>query len=181
MKPIAALLIATALWGCAGDPARVVVAPETSTMTVRTTARSVEIKEVSLPAYAKEDKIALQNADGSVTSLEDSIWADEPERAMTNALVRNLTAITGRQIAASPWPLRGFPDAELSVRVEQMLVQAGAGLLLTGQYAVGFESGAGQIKPFSITVPVSATDQNGVAQAHDAAWRQLAERIAKDL
>jgi uncharacterized lipoprotein YmbA len=181
MKPIAALLMCSALLGCAGDPARVVVPPETSTLTVRTAARSVEIKEVSLPAYAKEDKIARQDDTGAVITLDDAIWADDPERAMTNALVRNLTAITGRQIAASPWPLRNFPDAELSVRVEQMLVQSDGLLVLNGQYAVGFESGTGRIKPFSVTVPLSGEDRQAVARAHEDAWRVLSEQVARDL
>lgn len=181
MKNLAAILFASVLMGCGADPQLVLVEQETSTLRERTQSRTVEIVEVSLPDYATKDDIAIATPEGPVVLLPDTLWADEPERAMTGALVRNLSAITNAQIAASPWPLSGYPEAELTVRVEQMLVSSANALTLSGQFAIGREEGRQVIKPFDVSVPLVALGAGDVARAHASAWRKLAELIAKDL
>lgn len=182
MRQIATLLTLGLVMGCASpDPARVIVQPETSTMKRWTRARSIEVGEVSLPGYAAKEDISILGADGLVMTVPNAIWADEPERTMTRALVRNLAAITRAKVAAKPWPLTGFADAQLSIRVERMLVQASGSLALTGQFAISREEGEGTIRSFSIESPVPTLTAAGIAQAHDTAWRQLAEHIARAL
>ncbi|SMX44460.1 PqiC family protein [Actibacterium lipolyticum] len=182
---LSCVVFAAILAGCSGEPARLAIAPETSALKVRSAARSVSVAEVSLPAYAEAVEVAVQGENGLVGLVPGVIWADTPPRALTSGLVRNLTAITGAEVAAAPWPLDGNPDAELTVRVEQMLVTADGMLRLTGQYAVRRDSfttdRSGSISSFEIAVPTGSPELADIARAHDAAWRQLAEDIARSL
>ncbi len=181
----AALLapLAIVLAACGGDPARLAVATETSTMTDRSAARSILVGEVTLPEYAEASQVVVQTPDGLIEAVEDVIWADTPSRAMTNSLVRNLSAITGAQVAAGPWPLMDLPDAELTVRVERMLLTADGTLRMSGQYAVRRDVGPGgeQLRGFDIAVPVADPGLGTLSAAHGMAWRLLAEEIAPTL
>lgn len=177
---VAATLILT---GCSGDGARFAVAPETSQAKIRSTARTVEVVQVSLPAYAKAVELSIQDASGALVQVGDATWADDPDRAMTNGIVRNLSAITGVQVAAEPWPLDGNPEAEVRVRVEEMLVAEDGVLRLSGQFAIRRDvvTSRNRIRPFSITVPSATTAPTDILAAHERAWAQLAESIAKEL
>lgn len=181
MTRSALLFVLPLLAACGADPARIAVMPETSTMRENTRSETVEIVEVSLPAYAQDQEIAVGTAAGALLLAEDAQWADEPDRALTASLVRNLTAISRAEIAASPWPLTGYAEAELTVRVDQMLVGPDGVLVMSGQYAIAREEGPQAIKPFAITVPVPVLDTVNVAHAHEIAWRELAETIVRDL
>lgn len=181
MKQIAVFLALLPMLGCGTPDVLVPVNPATSTERVQARSGSVEIIEVSLPSYASSDALAVVAADGTLLALPNTVWADDPERAMTAALVRNLGAITDAQVAASPWPLLDIPEAELTVRVEQMLVDTRPALILTGQYAIGREEGRQIIKPFEITVPVVGEGTAQIARAHANAWTELSEMIARDL
>ncbi len=183
MRNAAALALALLLAACSGEPARLAVPPETSDLRVRASASTVSVTEVTLPAYADASEIAVQTATGLIEPVGGVLWADDPPRALTNALVRNLGAITGAAVAADPWPLDGNPAAEVTVRVEQMLVGADGVLRLTGQFAVRRDAfvAPGRLRSFAIAVPVASTELPDIARAHDAAWRELAEEIARNL
>ncbi|MEM8823474.1 MAG: PqiC family protein [Pseudomonadota bacterium] len=152
-----------------------------SELRVNARANTVQINEVSIPEYAINQEIPIQQADGSLVTDTDRLWADLPDRALQASLTRHLNVITDAQVAAEPWPLSGFPDVEVSVFVEDMIVQLGGILSFTGTYALGLETGGGRVETFSITAPVGGTSYTAIINAHEAAWTQLAEQIAQDL
>ncbi len=119
---ILALFLPLLLAGClSGQAPRFAVEPVPSTVKVRTSASTIELADVTLPNYATENWLTVQDEAGALVPLRDADWADEPSRAMTFALVRHLSEITGAKVAADPWPLAGIPEAEVRVRVEQMI------------------------------------------------------------
>lgn len=181
--PIA--LVAT-LAACASpEPLRYAVEPAASATTerVRISARTVSVVEVSLPAYAKEAKIFVEREGEALQALENADWGDDPARAMTTTLVASLIRLTGAQVASEPWPLGGVPDAELRVRVSDMLVRADGVLSLSGTYTIRRDEARSRnrIELFSLDVPVASTAPADIVDAHAAAWRELAIVLAKAL
>lgn len=184
MKNIHILLIALALGACAGTEATRVMLPSVSSaMKVRTSVDTVEVMTVSLPGYAEAAEISVQAETGGLMEYPDALWADDPARALTNAMVRHLTTITGAQVAAEPWPLRNIPQAELTIRVEQMAIMQTGVLNLSGQYAISNDEypNRSRVRLFRFDVPVTDPTLTNIAAAHNQAWQILAEKIARDM
>lgn len=180
LLPVLVLALA-AVTGCAGTSPQVVVDPVNSELRVAARARTVMVRDISLPAYAQATEITTRAEDGTLVEADDKVWADEPARAMTGAMVRNLSVITGAQVAAEPWPLQGYPDVELTVRVEHMFAGSDGAVRLAGYYAARRENGYGNIRQFDISRPAPEGGAADIAAAYEAAWTDLAERIARDL
>jgi uncharacterized lipoprotein YmbA len=162
--------------------------PLASELRVNARADNVAIVDVTMPEYAINQEIPIQQPDGGLLTDTDRLWADLPDRALTGSLVRNLNVITDAQVAAEPWPLAGFPDAEVSIFVDDMIVQANGTIRFTGTYAIGLEAGrdtgqGGTIEPFALSAPVPGPldSYTAIIAAHEAVWIMLAEQIARDL
>lgn len=182
MRTLTLLALAVLLSACIGGEApRFAVEPTASLAKHRSAARTIMVADVSLPVYARESRITVQNETGALVPLPDADWADEPERAMTYALVRHLSDISGAKVAADPWPLDGLPEAEVRVRVERMVVEASGTLTLSGQFAVRSDDAVrrNRIEPFTIAVAAASQAPSDVLRAHEAAWQDLAELIAR--
>lgn len=149
-------------------------------MTVRTSVGSVEIVDVSLPVYAETDSVVLPGDDGLSENLSGVVWADTLERSLTSGLMRNLSAITGAQVAPEPWPLASQPDAEITVWVDEIRVTETTMVQMAGQFAV-YQADAprgGLVQRFDLTVPLPNTSNQALSQAYGTLWRLLAERVA---
>jgi uncharacterized lipoprotein YmbA len=155
--------------------------PSVSDLRVNAQADTVLVNLASIPEYAINQEIPIEQEDGSLTTDTDRLWADLPDRALAGSLTRHLNQITDAEVAVEPWPLSGFPDAEVSVFVEDMIVRANGTLLFAGSYAIRREEGEGGVDTFSITVPVPAPDYVAIIAAHEVAWLRLAEQVARGL
>ena len=178
MRRILALCVVLA--GCA-DTLQYAPPPVTAQERVGVSARTVMIEDVSVPEYASVQEIAVQQPDGSIIADADNVWADLPDRALAASLLRNLNAITSAKVAPAPWPLSGFPEAELSVFVEDMYAAANGTVRLSGFYAIASETGRDRLGRFDISTPVRVPGFIGITAAHEAAWADLALQIAGDL
>lgn len=179
MKHFLIIFMALAVTGCLRSET-LIAAPEVKvTERVSTAYRSIEVLEVSLPDYATGDEIALEN-DGSL-SVSRAIWADDPTRAVTLGLSRNLTEITGRRVAPEPWPFDEPAAARVDVRVEQMLVSGGV-MRMSGQFFVTDFDGRGRdrAKLFDLTVPMETVNAQTAAEGRANLVAALASRIAKE-
>ncbi|SDZ02416.1 hypothetical protein SAMN05444004_10578 [Jannaschia faecimaris] len=156
--------------------------PMESDLRVNVRAQTVQVNEISIPEYAINQEIPVQQLDGSLTTDTDKLWADLPDRSMQGALTRHLNTITDARVAAEPWPLSGFPEVELSIFVDDMIVQANSSLRLTGTYAMRSEQGRDRVGSFAIIAPVTDLDSySSIIAAHEIAWQQLAEELARSL
>ena len=177
--PIFALAMLTA---CGGTD-RFIAAPQV-TPDVRVSSRfsSVELREVSLPEYAAREEIYVENADGMLTESE-LFWADDPPRAVTLALSRNLAEITRVPVAPEPWPFDAQPDGRVDVLVERFLRAPDGSLVLAGQYFVADMAGRGRDRARLFTLTEPLTSEASAAEAASARARlvaALAVKIAKD-
>ena len=185
MRPLfglVAVALVPLLAGCAGGTGpQIVIDPKSSELRVPARAASVMLRDISLPSYAQASEISVRGANGTLVEKKGAVWADEPARAMTGAMVRNLSVITGAQVAAEPWPLEGFPEVELTARVEHMFAREDGSITLVGYYAIRREHGRSLIRQFDITRPAATEAPDELALVYEAAWSDLAERIARDL
>ncbi|WP_376877154.1 membrane integrity-associated transporter subunit PqiC [Albirhodobacter sp. R86504] len=190
MTRFAMLILPLALIACSNPEAtgRYLIETPTVAKTLPNRLGSVELREVSLPDYAAGQEVSWQTADGAVRSNPDQVWADAQPRAVTLALARQISGLSGATVIAEPWPLAEAPSRRLEVRVEQILARADGQFRLAGQYFVTPDlggRGADVVRRFDISVPIGTQgeadpqDPALIAKAQAAALQVLAQQIAQ--
>ena len=175
-------LALVALLAACGETQYFAPPPVVSETRIDVRANTVLVNDVSMPEYAINQEIPIQRPDGSLVTDTDRLWADLPDRALQVSLARHLNQITDAQAAIEPWPLSGFPDIEVTVTIEDMIVQANDTLLFSGSYALRDDaSRRGTIDVFRFVTPVGGTSYPAIMAAHEAAWLALAEQMARQL
>lgn len=179
MKALPILALA-ALAACSGPEVRLSTPEVASDVSVRTSFPSLEMRLVSLPTYASAQEISSQNADGTITSGDSLLWADDPARSVTLALARHLSQITGATVAPEPWPFDAFASGRVDVRFTEMLARSDNQFQLTGQYFVVDSEARGRDKSvlFDILEPVA--EPYGPAQVAAARANAVA-KLAADI
>ncbi len=174
------LAAAVTLAACGGTPdARVAVPRADVVQQQRISYNTVALRSVSLPTYAASEDIYIAGLDGVISPGAGLLWADEPGRALTLELTRYLAQITGARVASEPWPFLERPQAEVELRIEEMLAHADGTFRLSGQYFVAPENGRDRANLFALVVPIGGTfSAQDIAAARGAAMRQLAGEIA---
>lgn len=143
--------------------------------------RGIEIVQATLPAYADGEEIYLRKTDGAIGEF-GPLWADEPSRAVTLQLARDLGAIVGGLVAPDPWPFRDLPGARVDVRIEDFLATEAGVFLLSGQYFVAPEAGGpDRARRFEISVPIAQPPTpTAIVTARGTAVSRLAVDIARN-
>lgn len=178
-KPLA-FGLTLVLSGCASTPDRFAVIPAQSETRQSIAFRSVELRDLSLPAYAAADEIVTQSADGTLTT-QDTLWADSPPRAVALELSRALAQITGARVASDPWPFSALPDASLDVRFETFVPDEAGLFRAVGQYFVAVPDGRERAGLFDLSVPYTAdAGLPAIARARGQIIADLAAFIARD-
>lgn len=175
-KSIWIFAAALGLAACAASPARYVVPAPTVQGQQRIAYRSVEIRKISLPAYAASDEIAQLASDGTLISAGGVLWADTPERAISLELSRHLAQLTGARVASEPWPFEAFADARLELRFESLLAGDDGQFRASGQYFVSAENGRERAGLFNLAV---AFDPEGGPAAIAAARGRIILDLAR--
>lgn len=146
--------------------------------------RSIEVREVSLPAYAEAETIFWEGAGGALVPVEGAEWADLPGRAITLDLVGVLAAVTDARVAAEPWPFELLPDARVEVRATRLAAGADGFFRIAGQYYVAdlrgeLDTPRDQSGRFEVAAPYDVEGgAAAIADARSRAVRDLARMIA---
>ncbi|WGW03759.1 PqiC family protein [Tropicibacter oceani] len=181
LAPLAFSMLA--LGACSGVEQRfdAPVAAEIKAERVSSRYARIEVAAVTLPTYAQAEEIHVRDASGAITPT-DALWADEPGRAVTLQIARELDAITGRLVAPEPWPFRDIPDVKVDVRVQDFYATETGAFRISGQVFVApEEQGPDRAKRFEIEALI--TGEPGPAQiaaARAEAVAQLSVFIAKN-
>jgi hypothetical protein len=181
VKSIATLGLVLTLAAC-GSADRYAVTLPPVTQTVRIAFGSVEVRDVSLPSYAAADEIHIRQADGTLTSSSDQLWADAPERAVALEISESLSRLTDRRVASEPWPFEVYPDARLELRFSELLATDAGQFRATGQYFVAVLNGGRERSGLfdeSVTFDPKAGPA-AIAAARGQLVLQLAEFLAKN-
>lgn len=176
--PFALLLAA-----CSGAEPRYLIDAPAQSGSARLRVSTLEIKEVSLPAYAEASEILMEGKDGALAPVDNALWADEPGRAMTLALADQIGRASTATVAAEPWPLEEEAQAAVHVTVSQLVARADGTVSLTGQYAVSSYDRVvrERISRFDIAAPMTESTPAGIASATGAAIAQLSAEITAAL
>lgn len=178
---IATVMLCT-LAACAGAPDRYTVSPPPPVERQRISFGAVEVRDVSLPAYAAADEISVIGPDGKLTSDAAVLWADTPERAVALELSRHLAQLSGARVASEPWPFDALPDARLDIRFEALVADAKGNFHAKGQYFVAVPEGRRERSGlFDLSVPYD-TDGGpaAIAAARGQVILDLAGHIARN-
>ncbi|PRY24185.1 hypothetical protein CLV78_10349 [Aliiruegeria haliotis] len=175
-----ALLVTLALAACGDAPVRYAAQPVPSGAPIRINVSQLEVREVSLPAYARTEEIWRETAAGALEADASTLWADDPARGMTQELTSHLSALSGARVAAEPWPFEDLPQARLVVRMDEMVAGIDGTFRMSGQYFVArLSSGRDASGSFRVAAPIAPdSGAAGVAAARAAAVRDLARLIA---
>lgn len=177
-----ALALITTLAACGGNSDLYLIGSDAPQAKVRVSTPSVEVKEVTLPAYAAASEIAFQTPEGALKTAKGVLWAEDPRAAVTRIVAEQLDAGTTAQVAAEPWPLLDSAETTLNIRVDRMVARADAQFELSGQYAISsFSGGRDKLRRFSILQPITDTEPATIAAATGAALGQLSQEIAQEL
>ncbi len=183
-KTLSAALCVVLLAGCGSDPALIDAPAPSATTTERVSISyaTVALRDVSLPTYATRDEIVFGAGDGALSSSKDTLWADDPVRAVTLGLARALLDLTQARVAPEPWPYAERPQVVVDVRMEEFLPSELGSFTARGLYYVAPDDGIGrdhahkfeQVVPFDPEAGVA-----GMAQARSQILSALALDIAK--
>lgn len=185
MKALSLLPLCLLGLAACSDPekiARYPIDPPTAQKAVANRLGRAELREVSMPQYATAQEIPYQTPDGALRSNPDNLWADDPSRAVTLSLARQISSISGATVISEPWPLADPPARRIEVRIEQMLPGSDGQLHVSGVYFVtpaGMEAGRDIVRRFDFTVPIADQEPGTIAKAQSAAVTVLARRIAQ--
>lgn len=185
MKLLAALLVLLALAACGqgglfSTPPRLTTPPTDPAESIGIGFSTVEVLDISLPDYAADDRIFVQ-APGGVLAPSGAIWADDPARALTLELSLALAGITGERVAPEPWPFEEPPEAQVDVRLAEIVADASGAFVLRGQYFVASRDGSGRdtAEEFRIVIPLPPEPGPAtIAAARARATVALAQEIA---
>lgn len=172
--------LALCLMAACSTPEQFIAAPKVEAdQTIRSRFKTIEVADVSLPAYAARNEIT--STEGDLLTLSGTLWADDPTRAVTLALTRHLAEITKSRVASEPWPFDDFASARVEVRVEDLLVN-GTDLQMSGQYFVVDLDGdkRDHAHLFALSTPLDDTDPASIAQGRTQLVLDLALAIAED-
>lgn len=183
MIRLALPLVLATLAACAPPLDRLALTPMPSALELRPLVGSAMVRTVSLPSYAAAEEVATEVAGGLIATNDDVLWADEPERAVTLVLTRNLSDILNVNVGPEPWPFVDLPDVSIDVRVERMIAAADGTFQLSGQFFVGGDriSYRNTKDTFDISIPMPDQSLPAIAQAQSAALLALSEDIARRL
>lgn len=176
LLPVVAVL---GLAACTADEIRFASTAVEPTARITTRYSSVEVAEVTLPVYADSEEIFTEDATGALTAL-GPLWADDPSRAMTLQISRDLASITGAKVAPEPWPFRDYAAAKVDIRIEEMVATRSGLFRISGQFFVAPDAGgADRSVQFSVSAPFpSSASASQIAAARAVATTKLAEDIA---
>ncbi len=185
-RPVLPLLAATALAlsACGTTPATrylIEAAPDEERAPVRLRERTMELRDVMLPAYGEGSQILREETAGALVAIRGAEWADGSSSAISAELARRLDLRSTANVAAEPWPLADPADLRLEVRLTRVVARADGQFQLSGQYAVASPDGRRRdfIERIDITVPMTAdaAEARAVAEAYGRALEELAELI----
>lgn len=142
---------------------------------------AVALAEVTVPAYATDNRLASRDAQLQIVYEEQVKWAESPDEALTRVLANRLRYYLEANVIVEPWP-RGYePEARIEVQFDKVLREATGGAELSGQIRI--ISGDGKkmidVRTFQFVRYANSRDPNAFFMAVAAGVNDIS-RMAAD-
>ncbi len=140
LSRLSAACLLLSLMSCVGGPApkQYLLEPvfDIANEAVAPSISAVALAEVSVPSYAKDDRIASRGKYFQIEYDPQSQWAESPEDALTRVLANRLRYYLESNVVVEPWP-RGYePQARVEVQFDKILREETGGVELAGQIRI---------------------------------------------
>ena len=177
------LILLGLLAACGETAGRYLIEAPAVPQETRVRVATIEVRDVTLPSYAAESEIMVQTEDGSLRPVPQSVWADDPIRAVTFAVASGIDAGSTATAIPEPWPLDEPPQVRVEVRIERMLARLNGQFELSGQFAIASPDAVvrERIRRFDILKPIPGEGARAVSAATGAALLDLSQRIIAQL
>jgi len=141
---------------------------------------AVGLAEVTVPAYANEQRLASRDLQQQIVYNDDIKWADSPDEALTRVLANRLRYYLEANVIVEPLP-RGYdPEARIEVQLDKILREATGGAEMSGQIRI--ISGDGRdmlaVKTFQFVRYANSRDPNAFFIAAAAGVNDIARMVA---
>ena len=181
--PLLLPIMALALAGCGANPDYYLLPPPQPAARQASPVGSISVADIDLPAYANALEIASLTAPGTLNLNVTSLWADQPQRALTRHLAAALEERLRANVDTEPWPGFDSPALRVEVTVDRIVGAPDGSLDFAGQYTI-VASSSGSITSanrFALTIPPQGEGYPGLLTAHARAIEALADRIAASI
>ena len=139
--------------------------------------RALGTAVVSLPGYARDPRIASRDGGIGVSLDDDDRWAEDPEEAITRALLASLRRHGAETVLIEPWP-RGFePEARVEVAFDRLLREPSGGAEASGRILL--LSGDGRAVLGVLSFRLSRRAESSAPAAFFGAVAELVDEIAR--
>ena len=185
IRPLLALLLLVA--ACAAAPQQrqyLLEAPApAATAAAPAGVNAVGVREIAFPLYARRQQIPSQDPDGAIVASDTFRWAEEPPRAATRLLARNLAVALNAPTYVEPWPQGTAPKAIIAIEVDRFIGALGGDVRLEGQIMISHPGAAGDrtTTRFAVTEPVGGDTHADLAGAYGRAIARLSTVVGDTL
>ena len=178
------ILMAATCVACGGPNPSLYLLPPSPDGATPTASLAIALREVALPSYARDARLAERQATGAIVHLDEHRWADAPARTVTRTLARHLQAETGRLVVVEPWAAQINPAATVAITVDVFDGARGGRADMRGRVTVHTAGAAPEARlqylSFSISTPVRGTAFTDVMQAFSTNLATLAKQIKRE-
>jgi uncharacterized lipoprotein YmbA len=144
---------------------------------------AIALAEVSVPSYAKDDRLASRSKDFEIEYDTKSQWAESPQDALTRVLANRLRYYLESNVVVEPWP-RGYePEARVEVQFDKILREETGGAELAGQIRIISGDGRSMldVRTFQLVRYANNLNPNAYFAAVSAGVNDISRMIADSL
>ncbi len=140
LSRLSAACLLISLMGCVSGPApkQFLLEPvfDIANESVAPSISAIALAEVTVPSYAKDDRLASRSKDFEIVYDPKIHWAESPEDALTRVLANRLRYYLESTVVVEPWP-RGYePQARVEVQFDKIIREETGGVELAGQIRI---------------------------------------------
>ncbi len=179
--------VVLSLMSCVGGPApkQYLLEPvyDVANESIAPAISAIALAEVSVPSYAKDDRLASRSKDFEIEYDTKSQWAESPQDALTRVLANRLRYYLESNVVVEPWP-RGYePEARVEVQFDKILREETGGAELAGQIRIISGDGRSMldVRTFQLVRYANNLNPNAYFAAVSAGVNDISRMIADSL
>ena len=184
---VGAAVLMLSLLSCVGGPApkQYLLEPvfDIANESIAPNINAIALAEVTVPSYAKDDRLASRSQDFQIEYDTQSQWAESPQDALTRVLANRLRYYLESTVVVEPWP-RGYePEARVEVQFDKILREETGGVELAGQIRIISGDGRSMldVRTFQLVRYANNLNPNAYFAAVSAGVNDISRMIADSL